>query len=207
MAGCITDSMDTSLSELREMVMDREAWHVAIHGVTKSWTWLSNWTELRVLHLEDSEKMEDMATIHAIFKMKKQSCPVWPQKVDVGMIRLSSTYRETWSRQWCPVVACAVLASDELFVTSRVQTEEWRIPSEDDLRAWPGSLTQRVFPMWSPKCLIKEERVELDHGHQVTDKNKWPKVLEHCDEKQHRGQDHLGKMQTCVSEWEASERW
>ena len=42
----ITDSMDVSLRELREMVMDREAWHVAIHGVTKSRTPLSNWTEL-----------------------------------------------------------------------------------------------------------------------------------------------------------------
>ena len=42
----ITDSMDLSLSELREIVLDREAWRAAIHGVTKSRTWLSNWIEL-----------------------------------------------------------------------------------------------------------------------------------------------------------------
>ena len=46
----ITDSMDMSLSELREMVMDREAWRAAIHGVTKSWTWLSEWTELNLTY-------------------------------------------------------------------------------------------------------------------------------------------------------------
>ena len=44
----ITDSMEVSLSELRELVMDRESWRAAIHGVAKSQTQLSNWTELNV---------------------------------------------------------------------------------------------------------------------------------------------------------------
>ena len=42
----ITDWMDMNLRRIQELVMDREAWHAAVHGVTKSWTWLSDWTEL-----------------------------------------------------------------------------------------------------------------------------------------------------------------
>ena len=52
----ITDLMDVSLSELRELEMDREAWHAVIHGVTKSWTQLSDWAELIPKKKKEKEK-------------------------------------------------------------------------------------------------------------------------------------------------------
>jgi len=76
--GGITDSMDVSPGELRELVMDREAWRAAIHGFTKSRTRLSYWTELSVITVGNR-------TIH-VFLLRSSShsvsqndCPFWCQ--------------------------------------------------------------------------------------------------------------------------------
>ena len=63
----ITDTMDMGLGGLRELVMDREAWHAAVQGVTKSWTQLSDWTELSVWKEEEKE--------HFLIKIMAENFP------------------------------------------------------------------------------------------------------------------------------------
>ena len=73
----ITDSMDMSLSELRELVMDREAWRAEIHGVEKSRTWLSDWTELNWTELPFLPETQQDYSSQASFQLGGSS-GFWP---------------------------------------------------------------------------------------------------------------------------------
>ena len=66
----ITDSIDMGLSKLWELVIDREDWRAVVHGVAKSWTWLSDWTELMVLLLHTSWELslDGAMQIKALFQ-------------------------------------------------------------------------------------------------------------------------------------------
>ena len=93
------DSMDMSLSELQQLVMDREAWRAVIHGVTKSRTWLSNWTELNAVCKYVVE--------HFCINILQRNWPLsgiiffwfWDQG-DVGLVK--------WVRKYSLLLTCSV---------------------------------------------------------------------------------------------------
>ena len=72
MAGCHHRPMDMSLSELWELVMNREAWSAAIHGITKSRTWLSDWTELKVSRRKEIIKIRQETKLEIKKHQKNQ---------------------------------------------------------------------------------------------------------------------------------------
>ena len=112
--GGITDSMDMGLGRLWQLVMDREAWHAAIHGITKSWTRLSDWTELNWMDVlitllvmiisqcthESNHQVVFFVCMSAVRTKSLQSCPTLCKSMDhspPGILSMGFSRREYWS--------------------------------------------------------------------------------------------------------------
>ena len=114
----ITDSVGMSLSELWELVMDRAAWHAAVHAVTKSPTWLSDWTELNGLvvflcFIQLNPKFDNMEFM-IWATVSSWSCFCWLYRASPSLAEKNITNLiSVMTIWWCPCVELSLVLLEE----------------------------------------------------------------------------------------------